>query len=75
MGRKHRGMERIPVLCYCSAHRKNGYTEANALAVLQQVRGHQGKRGKIEQRAYKCPWGDHWHLTSSPEDIHGGADT
>ena len=55
------------MLCYCSPQGKYGYTEANANEVLRQVKGRQGKGGKIESRTYKCPWGDHWHLTSQPD--------
>ena len=75
MGRKHRGTDRIPALCYCSPQNKYGYTEANARAVLKQLKGRQGKGGKVESRVYLCPWGPHWHLTSISEAPYPGADT
>jgi hypothetical protein len=72
MGRRHhRGTDRVSVLCYCSPQGKYGYTESNALAVLVQLKGRQGKGGKVERRVYLCPWGNHWHLTSQ----EAGADT
>jgi hypothetical protein len=62
--RKHRAPSKVQASGYCSAHRKYAFSENDAQELLQQVKGHHGKGGKVESRSYKCPWGDHWHLTS-----------
>src|SRR5262245_21701252 len=54
---------KVQPIGYCATQRKYSFTEEQAKELLSRPKG-QGKGGKVETRAYKCPWGDHWHLTS-----------
>jgi hypothetical protein len=69
--RKHRVATKVQPSGYCAAQRKYAFTEERARVLLKTLKGHPGKKG-MEDRAYRCPWGDHWHVTSKPPL---GADT
>ena len=56
---------------YCAHVKKYRYIdEERANEVLKAIRatGKLGKGGKIERRAYRCPWCGMWHLTAKRED-------
>lgn len=67
--RSSRRSFRLGVRPVRSACRKVAYRdEVAAKLTLAEARWKDGsRRSKLEVRAYKCPKGNHWHLTSSSE--------
>lgn len=52
----------------CPTPHKRKFTQRQAqLALIEAtLRHNRGRRPDVERRAYECPCGRHWHLTSKP---------
>lgn len=57
--RKHR------VIWDCRACGKRAYpTQSRAHEAIENHLTYNDSRGRLPGRAYECPWGNGWHLTS-----------
>lgn len=66
---RNRRQPRSGVRPVASRCKKQAYRdEIAAKLALAEARWKDGpRRAKLETRVYRCPQGNHWHLTSAPE--------